>query len=129
MTTPNQPIESHEVHSRRLILHAEDELDRGDRLQASEKAWGAVAHYLKIIADRRGWQYTGHSDAHIIAGNLAREEGNPEITQLYNVANRLHTNFYIDRKTTDVLRSDIEEVKTLLEMLRAVEERWDNSSH
>ena len=117
----NQPIEPHEVHSERLIRHAEEELDMGDRLQASEKAWGAVAHYLKVIADRHGWRYIGHSDAHTIAGNLAREEGNPEIEQLYDVANRLHTNFYIDRKTSDVIRADIEEVKALLEILRSVE--------
>ena len=117
----NQPIEPHAVHSERLIRHAEEELDGGDRLQASEKAWGAVAHYLKVLADRRGWQYTGHADAHTIAGNLAREEGNPEITRLYDVANKLHTNFYIDRKTPDAIRADIEEVKTLLEILRSVE--------
>ena len=75
----------------------------------------------RVIADRRGWQYTGHADAHTIAGNLAREEGNPEITRLYDVANKLHTNFYIDRKTPDAIRADIEEVKTLLEILRSVE--------
>ena len=47
------PIESQFVHSLRLIRHAQDELDRGDRLQASEKAWGAVAHQLKAIANDR----------------------------------------------------------------------------
>ena len=51
MTLTQQPIESHDTHSRRLIRHAEEMLDAGDRLQASEKAWGAVAHRLKVVAD------------------------------------------------------------------------------
>ena len=43
MTTTTQPIESHEVHSKRLMAHAWEQLEAGDRLQASEKAWGAIA--------------------------------------------------------------------------------------
>lgn len=35
MTLKEQPIESHEIHSRRLLSHAEEWLDKGDRLQAS----------------------------------------------------------------------------------------------
>ena len=42
-----KPIEDHAVHSDRLIRHAWEQLEQGDRLQASEKAWGAVAHALK----------------------------------------------------------------------------------
>ncbi len=58
-----QPIESYVVHSERLIRHAEEQLVSGDRLQASEKAWGAVAHHLKGIAEQRGWSYRTHADA------------------------------------------------------------------
>ena len=49
MTT--QPIESHEVHSARLLGHAREMLAKGDRLQASEKVWGAVAHGIKALAE------------------------------------------------------------------------------
>ena len=45
MTT--EPIESHAVHSRRMLDHAAAMLAQGDRLQASEKIWGAAAHRLK----------------------------------------------------------------------------------
>ena len=44
------PIEPHALHSERLIFHAELEIVQGDRLQASEKAWGAVAHRVKAGA-------------------------------------------------------------------------------
>lgn len=121
MPTENQPIESHEVHSRRLIRHAEDELDRDDRLQASEKAWGAVAHYLKVIADQRGWQYRGHADAHRVARALAEEQGNQSIYNLFGAANQLHINFYLDAKSSESIRTDIERVKSLLTILRGLD--------
>ena len=50
------PIETHKVHSERLMRHAEEQLAKGDRLQASEKAWGAAVHRLKDIANKRGWE-------------------------------------------------------------------------
>ena len=56
-----KPIEDHAVHSDRLIRHAWEQLEQGDRLQASEKAWGAVAHALKDIAARRGWRNRAHA--------------------------------------------------------------------
>ena len=113
----NQPIEPHEVHSQRLIQHAVEELDRGDRLQASEKAWGSAAHYLKIIADRRGWRYRGHADAHRVARALSDEQGSQSIYNLFGVANELHVNFYLDAKSPESIRIGIEQVKTLLAML------------
>ena len=47
------PIETHQIHSERLMRHAEEQLAKGDRLQASEKAWGVAAHRLKEFADQR----------------------------------------------------------------------------
>ena len=70
MTSRTAPIESHAVHSDRLIADAEEELAKGDRLQASEKAWGAVAHRLKVIAAQRGWEYTTHRQVYGIVNRL-----------------------------------------------------------
>ena len=39
--------------SRRLIRQAAEELERGDLIQASEKAWGAAAQAVKAIAEQR----------------------------------------------------------------------------
>ena len=33
-----------------FLAHAQEQLDRGDFLQASEKAWGAVAHRVEALA-------------------------------------------------------------------------------
>lgn len=119
--TTSAPIETHDVHSRRLIAHAEIELANGDRLQASEKAWGAVAHRLKSIADRRGWEYTNHRHASVIARRLAEELGDPRIQVLFYVANGLHQNYYADAEPIESLRDQIELVKELLAILDSVE--------
>ena len=121
MALAQQPIESHDVHSRRLIRHAEEMLEAGDRLQASEKAWGAVAHRLKVVADSRGWKYETHADAFVVARNLAIEQDNPRIGELFSIAHGLHINYYGDIKTTDFLRSEVENVKELLSILERIE--------
>ena len=61
VTSPRSPIESHAVHSERLMRHAWERLEQGDRLQASEKCWGAVAHALKAVSQRYGWRHRTHA--------------------------------------------------------------------
>lgn len=117
MTLAQQPIESHDIHSRRLIQHAEDMLEAGDRLQASEKAWGAVAHRLKVVAEKRGLKYETHADAFTVARSLSVEEDNPRIREIFSIAHGLHINHYGDVKTTDFLRSEVDNVKELLDIL------------
>ena len=59
----------HEEISDRFLEHAREEFDKGDMLQASEKAWGAVAHYVKSVAKARGWPDGSHWD---IANNARK---------------------------------------------------------
>ena len=120
-TIARAPIESHQTHSRRLIRHAEQRLALGDRLQASEKAWGSVAHYLKVIADRRGWRYETHADSFRVARNLTAAENNPQIRHLFYAASDLHRNFYIDYIPLDSLALQLDDVKEFLALLHAIE--------
>ena len=122
MTTAIQPpIESHQIHSRRLIQHAEDRLALGDRLQTSEKAWGAVAHYLKVIADRRGWRYETHVDSFRVTRALTAEQANPRISQLFAIAEGLHKNYYRDSMPLKFLADSLENVRELLSILETIE--------
>ncbi|MYA62953.1 MAG: hypothetical protein F4X94_10335 [Dehalococcoidia bacterium] len=124
MTLRYEPIEAHYVHSQRLILHAEEKLAEGDRIQASEKAWGAVAHYFKHLAAQRGWRYVTHADAFRISDRLAAELEEPRVKTLFSVVNSMHGNFYQDQKSLDHIGQEIEEVKVLLDILR----RGENSN-
>ena len=121
MTTAVSPIENHDVHSRRLIAQAEIELANGDKLQASEKAWGAVAHRLKSIADRRGWEYVTHQQVFGIVNRLADELGEPRLRDLFAYAHGMHRNYYVDAVPIEELRFQIGKVKELLAMLDRVE--------
>ncbi len=101
--------------------HAEQELAKGDRLQASEKAWGAVAHQLKVIAEQRGWKYERHSQVYGIVERLATEQGNQQLRKLFPVAVGLHQNFYADVIPLRQLKYEIGMAKELLDMLRRAE--------
>ena len=123
MTSRTAPIESHAVHSDRLIADAEQELAMGDRLQASEKAWGAVAHQLKVIADQRGWEYITHRQVYGVVRRISDEVGGQELKDIFGIANALHQNFYADVKPIEQLENEIGRVKDLLEMLKRTEQR------
>ena len=116
-------IENHMQISRRLIRQADDELRDGDVLQASEKAWGSVVHSLKAIARMRRWRHGGHYQLGVIANRLSVETRQPEMLDYYAIAESLHANFYNDWKPAEVVRRNIESVKTLLAMLWAIEAR------
>ncbi len=121
MTIKTPPIESHHTHSQRLMEHAEQQLAEGDRLQASEKAWGAVAHQLKVIAEQRGWKYETHSQVYGIVERLATEQGNQQLKRLFPVAVGLHQNFYADVIPLRQLKYEIGMAKELLDMLKRAE--------
>ena len=52
------PPERYEEISRHLLRQAQEEFDRGDILQASDKVWGATAHAIKAVCQRVGWTST-----------------------------------------------------------------------
>ena len=91
MATPEEHIEV----SRRFLVHADEFLEASDLPQASEKAWGAVAQYLKAAANKRGWRNGAHSDFFTIKDRLARETDNPRrISELFAILREQHVNFY-----------------------------------
>ena len=114
-----QPIESHEVHSQRLLSHAREMLAAGDRLQASEKIWGAVAHAVKALADERGWPYLVHQDAGVITSYIAEQAGNHDIETYFAAVENLHRNFYEDVWELDVIARRLGVAEQLLVLLRA----------
>ena len=114
--------QNHATVSRQLIQHAEEELADGEPLQASEKAWGAVAHQLKAIARQRRWRHGGHHHFYQIIDQLVEETGGDEIETSFSVADALHGNFYNNFKSESAVRSNIQVVKLLLDKLSAIYE-------
>ena len=93
----------HAELSRRLMEQANYELHTmGDRVQASDKASGAVAQAVKAIAEDRNWRHSSHNLRREIIGLIASEFNLPELVNLQGIADQLHDNFYEDRMS-DVL--------------------------
>ena len=118
-TAPERiPIEPYTTHSLRLMKQAEEELAKGDRLQASEKAWGAVAHQIKAIAERRGWEYAKHQHVFGVIRRIASETEDPKkVLQLFEIARGMHDNFYLDSTPLSYIEFQLGEVKELMDIL------------
>ena len=81
--------------SNRLLDQADEEFEKGDALQASEKAWGAVAHYVKSAAEVRGWPDGLHRDMADNARKLLDLTPYPDGNRgKFALINILHVNFY-----------------------------------
>ena len=93
----------------------------GDRLQASEKLWGAAAHRIKALAAARGWPYQSHADGRVIIRHLANHARDPQISTLFEVALDAHQNFYDDGWEDREFAVALGEVRALIDLLDAAE--------
>ena len=110
-------VEEHLRISRQFLRQAQVEFAQGDRLQASEKAWGAAAHAVKAVAQQRGWQHNGHRFLFEAIDRIYHETNDPRIRDLFGRANSLHMNFYENWQTDEFVEEGIERVEALLQKL------------
>ena len=110
--------------SRRLILQAPDELERGDRLQATEKIWGALAQLLKAHGQQRGWMNLGgHRTVGHIAQHMDIEYDEIPVARAYVAADNGHRNFYDNEMSPAEIEGIITMVAGVLpELERALRE-------
>ena len=108
------------VISRGFVDHARDQLARGNRLQASEKLWGAAAHALKSIAMQRGWRHGHRSYIFAIASQLSAEYERPNFIVRLSVADSMHGNFYENEHDEYAISITIAEVAQFVDDLDEV---------
>ena len=97
--------EDYAAISHRFVAHARDELRHGNRLQASEKVWGAANYALKAVAVQRGWRHRGQRNVFAVADQLAAERNRPAFKEYLILARGIHYNFY----ENDLEEADIED--------------------
>ncbi len=125
MTT--EKAERYAEISRRLLLQADHELtDKGDRVQASEKAAGAVAHAVKAIAEDRQWRHSSHNLRREIMDLLASEYAKPELRYLQDASDRLHNNFYEDLMHNPQIKGRLDSITAWLEYLTEIRQQGPN---
>ena len=117
-----QSAEDRRQICRRMIIHAREELEAGNRLQAGEKAWGAVVQPLKAIAEQRGWPHQSHRDVREVGFQIALEYGlDPAhidaMTDAYRVG---HENFYENHRSFEQLADMIGRVEDIAPFLSSL---------
>lgn len=119
----------HQEVSARLLRHAEEEFSKGDLLQASEKAWGSVAHYVKSIARQEGWSNRSHRDVGRNADRLIALTDDPRRNELlFEAMEKLHVNFYEDtyEDRPHIVEHGIEHARELIGAMKAAAARLGN---
>ena len=113
--------------SRRLVEQANYELHTmGDRVQASDKASGAVAQAVKAIAEDRNWRHRSHNLRRDIIGLLSEEFQQPQMRYLQAIADQLHDNYYEDWLAEALVTGLLADVNSLIPLLWEARERGPN---
>ncbi len=120
LTTLDEVAEEYIETSGRLLRQADAEFEKGDLLQASEKAWGAVSQYLKAMATQRGLPHRVHRELRLVANDLVEETGQRRIGELFGLAESLHANYYEAWMPEREVRDRIDDMKELIGILGAV---------
>ncbi len=118
------PEERRQLASR-FIIDARQELETGNRLQAGEKAWGAVAQMFKLAAERRGWQHMSHPHIVNIGRHLRAEyeddyASQPLADAIYDAYDKGHRNFYENWSSLNEVERVVEGIETFLPVLDAM---------
>ena len=124
---PLPGVEHHRKTSRRLIRQAAYELEqRGDRVQACDKASGAVAHGVKAVAESRYWRSDSHNYRRRIVDLLAVEYALPDLSVMQAFADQLHENFYEDKMYEPQVALRLERITDLLATFMGLLEQAPN---
>lgn len=91
---------------------------KGDRVQASEKYWGATAELLKIVAESRDWPHHRHRDLLVVVSRLYGETGDANLARDFDMAQALHANFYEDFMDEKLFRLHTDRVNILIDTLQ-----------
>ena len=114
-------VARHQTISSEFLDQAQAEYDKGEMLQASEKAWGAVAHYVKAVAREQSWPNRSHSDVTKAAKRLVRMTSDPDsYGRMYQAMNALHVNFYEENLDSVEVERSIRDARSLLAALSSV---------
>ena len=113
-TAPNLPApgpqstEDRLQLSRQFIIQAREELAKGHRLQAGEKAWGAAIQPLKAAAEQRGWKHDSNNDLRDVGSQLTWEYAEYDLTDAlietyYAGPQNFHENLYSKEELEEIL--------------------------
>jgi hypothetical protein len=114
-------VDYHREHSRHFLGLVGDELTRGELEEASNKVWGAAAHAIKAVAERRGWQHHAHALLEEAVMRLVHEENAPrDLLIQYMTASAYHQRFYGSPPEAEYIRAGKELIAEFIQTLESV---------
>ena len=122
MAASADTIAYHEERSRHFLALVNDELARGELEEASNKVWGAAAHAIKAVAERRGWEHHAHALLEPAVYRLVHEEHAPrELLIQYITASTYHQRFYGRPPEAEYIRAGKELIGQLIDTLESLD--------
>ena len=106
--------------SQRLLKHAQEQLDQGDTVQASEKAYGAVSHAVKSYGELRGWNHYNRFRVGLIVDQLREEWNDQALVTLHMAVKALHDNFFEYEMSTVQVQAGIDAAKEIVDKLETI---------
>lgn len=119
--TTTDPVAYHLERSWHFLSLVDGEVANGELEEAGNKLWGAAAHAIKAVAERRGWQHGSHAMLEETVLRLIDDEGAPpRLLNYYRSANWFHTRFYSGPPHPEQIRDGQREVAEFIGMLESL---------
>ena len=114
-------VDYHAERSWHFLELVDDEVERGELEEASNKLWGSAAHAIKAVAERRGWSHGAHRDLEDAVMRLIDDEGAPAILlSHYGLANWFHSRFYGGPPDANVIRHGKTQITEFIRLLEGL---------
>ena len=112
------PIAYHLERSWHFLELVDVEVANGEMEEAGNKLWGAAAHAIKVVAERKGWRHGSHAMLEETVLRLIDDEGAPpRLLNYYRSANWFHSRFYNGPPHQDQIRDGQLEVAEFIAVL------------
>ena len=122
----NKPVslDEHVKTANEFLEQSERELKGGDKLQASEKLWGAAAHVLTAVMVSRGMRHRTHRDLKEASKLLSVIYKEPALRTGFSIAEKFHSNFYTGIMEDYEIESDKDLVYDFVNRILSNEDLW-----
>ena len=115
--------EDHGQTAREFLAASDREFAAGDRLQASEKLWGAASHAVMDAATQRDWSCRSHRELKNAVTQLAQESDDLFLQAAFAAAEKFHRNFHHDEMEDYEIEADRPTVHLFVQWTLALLER------
>ena len=100
-----------------FIALANELLDAGSNMAGAEMLYGALTQVIIAIAVQRHERHREHQHRRHVMRRLAAELDNPDITDAFKTAQRLHVHFYLNDLTDDCFQAAVATTRGLIARL------------